>query len=61
MKICTTNFCSETYIPKFLLVMKITALMILICIMQVSAATYAQNITIKKIGCSIKSSDRRNS
>ncbi|EHQ24910.1 TonB-dependent receptor [Mucilaginibacter paludis] len=34
--------------------MKITALMILICIMQVSAATYAQNITIKKSGAPLK-------
>jgi TonB-linked SusC/RagA family outer membrane protein len=48
MKICTTNFCRKTYIPKFLRVMKITAFLILICIMHVSANTYAQKINISK-------------
>ena len=54
MKICTIFFCRKTYIPKFLRVMKITAFVILISIMQVSANTFAQKVTINKTNAPLK-------
>ncbi len=54
MKICTTNFCRKSYVTKFLRVMKITAFVLLISIMQVSAGTFAQKVTINKTNAPLK-------
>lgn len=55
MKICITNFFRTTYNLNFLLIMKITALLLFLFIMQVNATTYAQRITLNKVNTSLKS------
>lgn len=51
----TTNICKPScYIKKFLLIMKITSLIIMLAFMQVSASVFSQNITYKQSNVTLK-------
>ncbi|WP_285010614.1 SusC/RagA family TonB-linked outer membrane protein [Pedobacter faecalis] len=55
MKICTKNSCGHPlHLDKLLLIMKITTFLLIVCIMQVSAHSFAQKITYSQKDVSIK-------
>jgi TonB-linked SusC/RagA family outer membrane protein len=48
-KIYTRNFCwPNRHVPKILLIMKLTVIIMIVSLMQVSAATFGQNVTLKE-------------
>lgn len=54
-KIYTKNGVLEKYAHKILLVMRLTTIILLVTIMQVSAASFAQNITLNRTNASLES------